>query len=91
MFVSAKKDRAIVFNYVVSNRFEISFSISPIKLQGLDPQKKYRLTEINVFPGAKSSINSNAVYSGDYLMTVGFNPDLSLGRTSVLVEVKEVL
>lgn len=91
MFVSAKKDRAIVFNYVVSNRFEISFSISPIKLQGLDPQKKYRLTEINVFPGAKSTINSNAVYSGDYLMAVGFNPDLSLGRTSVLVEVKEVL
>lgn len=90
MFVSSKKDRAIVFNYVVSNRYESSFSIAPIKLQGLDPQKKYRLTEINLFPGTKSRINSTTAYSGEYLMAVGFNPDLSLNRKSVLVEVQEV-
>lgn len=89
MFVSTKKDRAIVFNYVVSNRYESSFSIAPIKLQGLDPQKKYRLTEINLFPGTRSRINSTTAYSGEYLMTVGFNPDLSQNRKSVLVEVKE--
>jgi alpha-galactosidase len=87
LFVSQKKDRAIVFNFVVSNRFELSYSVSPIKLQGLDPLKKYRLSEINLFPGAKSSINSNAVYSGEYLMSVGFNPDLTLNRSSVLIEV----
>ncbi len=90
MMVSADKSRAVSFNYVVNNRYEMSLSISPIKLQGLDPAKKYRITEINLFPGTQSSLDAKAVYSGEYLMNVGFNPDMTLQRTSVVLEISEV-
>lgn len=88
--VDTKKERAVSFNYVVTNRFEFSYSIAPIKLQGLDPAKKYRLKELNVYPGTTSAINEKQVYSGEYLMNVGFNPDMSLRRTSVIVEISAV-
>jgi alpha-galactosidase len=84
--VDEKKERAVSFNYAVSNRFEFSYSFAPIRLQGLDPAKKYRLKELNVFPGTASSLDQSAVYSGEYLMNVGFNPDVSARRTSVIVE-----
>ena len=85
--VSQDKSRAVSFNYVVTNRFEFSYSITPVKLQGLDPAKKYTVKEINLFPGATSTIDDKSVYSGEYLMNVGFNPDMSLRRTSVILEI----
>jgi len=88
--VDEKKERAVSFNYVVTNRFEFSYSVAPIKLQGLDSAKKYRLKELNVYPGTASTIDEQVVYSGEYLMNVGFNPDVSLRRTSVIVEIKAV-
>jgi alpha-galactosidase len=30
------------------------------------------------------------VFSGDFLMTVGVNPDVTLKRTSVILEITEV-
>lgn len=88
--VSTDKSRAVSFNYVVTNRFEFSYSIAPVKLQGLDPVKKYTVKEINLFPGTASTIDEKAVYSGEYLMNVGFNPDMSLRRTSVILEINAV-
>lgn len=90
MIVDAKKSRAVSFNYVVTNRFEFSFSIAPIKLQGLNATKNYRLKELNLFPGTVSTLDETAVYSGEYLMNVGFNPDMNLKRTSVVLEINEV-
>jgi alpha-galactosidase len=52
-------------------------------LQGLDTGKKYRIKEINLFPGTKSAQPDNdKVFSGDYLMNVGLN--LSPGRANPL-------
>lgn len=90
LLVDEKKERAVSFNYVVTNRFEFSYSIAPIKLAGLDPAKKYRIREINTYPGIPSTIDEKAVYSGDFLMNVGFNPDMSLKRMSVILEINEV-
>jgi alpha-galactosidase len=90
LLVDEKKERAVSFNYVVTNRFEFSYSIAPIKLAGLDPAKKYRIREINTYPGIPSTIDEKAVYSGDFLMNVGFNPDMSLKRMSVVLEINEV-
>jgi alpha-galactosidase len=43
-----------------------------VKLQGLDPARRYRLTEINLLPGQKSELAANGqTYSGDYLLKVG--------------------
>ncbi len=87
MFVSPDKARAMMFNYVVTNRYDISYSPNPVKLSGLDPQKRYRITEINLFPGAKSTLPEGAVYSGDFLMNVGLNPDMNRSRTSVVLSI----
>ncbi len=88
--VDQSKTRAVSYNYVVTNRFDFSYSFGPIKLQGLDPTKKYRLKELNVFPGTKTTLDESVSYSGEYLMNIGFNPDVSLRRTSVIVAITAV-
>lgn len=90
MYVNPEKDRAIVFNYLVNYRQRLVEPQKPIRLDGLDPQKKYHVKEINLYPGDKSPIDPSLVYSGDFLMKVGFNPDISLRRTSVVLELSEV-
>ena len=87
MYVSEKKDRAVMFNYLVSNRFEFSFTFDPIKMSGLDPAKKYKVRELNLYPGTKTSLNEAQTFSGDFLMSVGYNPDITLKRTSVVLEI----
>lgn len=90
MFVDAEQSRAIVFSYLVNNRYMLTATEEPIKLDGLDPLKRYRLKEINIFPGTRSRIDPDKTFSGDFLMKVGINPGLSLRRTSVLIELNEV-
>lgn len=81
MYVSEDKNKAIVFNYNTTTRRKDIFS--KVQLQGLDANKKYRLKEINLFPGTKSSQPDNdKVLSGEWLMNVGLN--LSAGRVSPL-------
>lgn len=87
MYVSTDKNKAVMFNYLVSNRYESTASPKPVVLKGLDPNKKYRIQEINLFGNKKSSLNSNAEYSGSYLMTVGYNPEVNSGRSSVILEI----
>lgn len=90
MFTNVEKTRAVVFNYLVDTSFMLTATPQPIRLKGLDAKKNYSLKEINLYPGIVSSLNSNTIYSGDFLMTVGFNPDVNGGRSSVLLEVNEV-
>ena len=89
MYVNGDKSKAIIFNYLVNNRQKITATERPVVLQGLDPQKKYTVKEINLYPGTTSTIPSGKVYTGDFLMKVGINPDVTLKRTSVLLEVTE--
>lgn len=89
-FVDPSQNRAIMFSYLVSNRWEINYSVEPVKLKGLDPAKRYQITEINLYPGTRSRIGENTIYSGEYLMKVGFNPDVSQRRRSVVLELKMV-
>jgi len=87
MYVDTMKSRAIMFNYLVNNRYDKG-THRPIKLKGLGPDKKYSVKEINLYPGTKSNIKE-AIYSGDFLMTVGINPEVREGRTSVVVAIDE--
>jgi alpha-galactosidase len=81
MYVNENKSRAILFNYHLNTRRQDVFN--RVKLQGLDANKKYRLKEINLFPGTKSTQPDNEkVLTGDYLMNVGLN--LSPGRANPL-------
>jgi len=91
MTVSVDKTKAVMFNYLISNRYQGIVTPNPVKLKGLDPAKKYKVTEINLYPDTKSSItNSEAGFTGDFLMSVGFNPALSSSRTSVILEISEL-
>ncbi|WP_367755746.1 alpha-galactosidase [Flavobacterium sp. WC2430] len=90
MYVNPEKSKAVVFNYLVNNRFSITATERPVVLNGLDPKKKYTVKEINLFPGTTSSIASDKVYSGDFLMKAGVNPNVNLRRTSVVLEITEV-
>ena len=89
-FVDGAKSRSIVFSYLIANRWELNYSVEPVLFKGLSPNKKYQIKEINLYPGTRSRIDEDAIYSGDYLMKIGFNPDVSLRRRSVVLEVKEV-
>ncbi|RZK13095.1 MAG: alpha-galactosidase [Flavobacterium sp.] len=88
-YVNDSKNEAIVFNYYVATLFTNGVSL-PIKLKGLDPNKNYNIEEINLYPGAKSPIDNIKSYSGDFLMTIGFNPEVNDRRTSVVLRVKAI-
>ncbi|MGZ3812656.1 MAG: alpha-galactosidase [Mucilaginibacter sp.] len=88
MYVDPAKNSAIMFNYLVNNRYAAGTHL-PVKLKGLDPDKNYAISEVNLYPNTKSNIG-NTIYSGKFLMTVGINPDVHEGRTSVLIGVQEV-
>ena len=87
MFVNIDKTKAVVFNYVVTNRFNITYSPTPIRLTGLDASKKYRIQEINLYPGTTSTLNVSTIFSGDFLIKNGYNPDMNMQRTSVVLDV----
>ncbi|RXF70154.1 alpha-galactosidase [Arcticibacter tournemirensis] len=88
MYVNAGQSRGVVFNYLVNSRYGGGSKL-PVKLKGLDPKKKYRLKEINLYPDTTSPLESGKSYSGDFLMNVGFNPQVSSARSSVVLQIEE--
>jgi len=45
-----------MFNYLVNNRYDTGTK-RPIRLKGLEPDKTYTISEINLFPGTRADIN----------------------------------
>jgi len=90
MFSSADKNRAVIFNYLTNTRFMQTATQQPVKLKGLDLTKNYTVKEINLYPGTNSTVNASMVYSGNFLMTIGINPEVNGRRASVLLEVNAV-
>lgn len=88
MYLNQSKSSAIIFNYLVNYRFQQGSKL-PVLLKGLDATKLYRLKEVNLAGGEKTSLDESQVYSGDFLMKIGINPDLNLKRTSVVLELTE--
>lgn len=89
MYVDASKTTAVMFNYLVNNRYNEG-SKTPIPLKGLDPKKNYSIKEINVYPGTSPTVSDNTTYSGDFLMKIGYNPQVSAYHTSVVLQISEV-
>jgi len=70
MYVGKDNSKAVVFAFDVHPRY--AEKTLPVRLQGLDANKKYRVKEINLMPGANSSLPGNGeLFSGEFLMTVG--------------------
>ncbi|MGB5666554.1 MAG: alpha-galactosidase [Maribacter sp.] len=89
-FVNEEKSRAVVFCYLVSNRFQNNYSVEPITFKGLHSNKMYKIKELNLYTNTATTLDEDAIYSGDYLMKVGFNPDISKDRSSVVLNVKAI-
>ncbi|MBB6273856.1 alpha-galactosidase [Pedobacter cryoconitis] len=89
LYMDTQKTSGVIFNYLVNNRYDEGSKL-PILLNGLDVAKKYTIKEINLYPGVSSPIDANQVYTGDFLMKVGFNPELKSSRTSVVLKIDAV-
>ncbi len=89
-YVSENKAKAVVFTYFHDSRVVDTNTKRPIPLAGLDPAKQYRVSEINLYPGTKSTLEDGKTYSGAFLMNVGLNPDVSARRTSVVLQLTQV-
>jgi alpha-galactosidase len=89
MYIDSTKTSAVMFNYLVNYRYDQGLK-KPIRLKGLDPAKRYKLTEVNPYPGKSSGIGSQNVYSGDFLMKIGFDPNVDADHSSVIVTIQVV-
>lgn len=86
MYIGKDKSKAVVFAFDIHPRY--GEKTLPVRLQGLDADKMYRIKEINLNPGANSSLNGNdQVYSGEYLMNVGLNLFTTQQLNSRIIEV----
>ncbi|MBX0289303.1 alpha-galactosidase [Hymenobacter sp. HSC-4F20] len=70
LYVEERQTKAVLFGYNLHTR--TNETVLPVRLQGLDPARRYRVAEINLMPGTKSELPAHTqTYSGDYLMQVG--------------------
>lgn len=71
-YVGSDKSKAVLFAYDVHPRY--CEKLMPVKLQGLDPHRSYKVEEINLMPGKESSLDADGkVFTGDFLMKVGID------------------
>lgn len=88
MYAAKDKRKAVVYAYDIHPRF--SEKLFPVKLQGLDPARFYRVEEINRMPGAPSSLAvEGQVFSGDYLMKAGLSVFTASPTHSRVIEITE--
>lgn len=88
MYVSPDKSRGVMFNYLTNWRYVADAFTRPVKLKGLDPNRNYRIREINLTKNQNSPLDSSRSYSGEFLMKVGFNPQVNLNRSSVVIMIE---
>lgn len=71
-YVSPRQDKAVLFAYDIHPRYQEK--LLPVRMKGLDPNRMYRVEEINLMPGTTSTLKAHGmVCSGDYLMKVGLD------------------
>ena len=86
MYVNKDKNQAIVFAFDVYPRY--GEHILPVRLQGLEANKMYQVKEINLMPGASSSVNGNGqTFSGEYLINVGLDLFTGYKLNSRIIEI----
>ena len=85
--VTPDRRHALLFAYDMHPRY--GEQQLPTRLKGLDPDARYRVSEICLMPGRKSSLAcSGRTFTGDYLMKVGLTLTSSGELVSHIVELK---
>ena len=86
MHVAQNQSKAVLFAYDIFPRFKEKLYF--VKLQGLNPTKKYRVQEINLMPGETSTLKENGkTYTGDYLMKIGIDAFTADRMNSRVIEI----
>lgn len=89
MFASEDKSKSVLFSYALHPRSFGQFS--PVRLTGLDPDKNYKLEEINKMPNSRGRFLADGkTFSGDYLLKVGLSLPNNSDLTSAVIEITEV-
>ncbi|MFR8655596.1 MAG: alpha-galactosidase [Bacteroides caccae] len=90
MYVAPEKDRAVLYAYKM-NHF-INMTIPNVKMNGLDPQKKYQLIDLTPLSKNKPCSLHNKIISGKILMEKGIALQTLLKNeySSVTLELQEV-
>lgn len=87
MFVNEEKTRSVMFNYLTNWRYNADTNLRPIRLEGLDPAKNYRVKEINKY---NQDDKEEQIYSGDFLMNIGINSQVSLWNPSAVILIESI-
>lgn len=83
MYVSANKQQAVLFAYKLKHY--VGHGIAPIRLQGLDANKRYRIREVNKADDSLKSLDGKLI-SGKVLMEAGLNLSLDKEYASRMIE-----
>ena len=84
-YVNSNQSKAVLFAYDIHPRY--GEKIMKVKLQGLDPDRMYKVEEINLMPNRRSTLPENGkVLSGDYLMRIGLSALTTREATSKVIE-----
>ena len=70
LYSTSDKSHAVLFTFDVYPRF--GEQRHNVVLRGLDPNRNYRIQEINLMPGQDTWVHDRT-YSGDYLMNIGLD------------------
>lgn len=86
MYVAPDKEKAVLYAYDIHPRF--GEKLFPVKLEGLDPLKTYKVEEINLMPGKKATLPADGqTFTGDYLMKAGLNVFTTNQTASRVIEI----
>lgn len=86
MYTSKDKKRAVL--YVYSLKYHVNDRYVS-RLEGLDPDRRYKITELNKVNNKKSFYGNNAVFSGDFLMKHGMLFNISKPYESAIFLLEE--
>lgn len=88
LYVAKDKKRAVVYGYCISYRGR---GLTPkFKLRGLDPNKNYIVKELNNDKKKSSFWGNGQVFSGEYLISEGINPNLKKIYDSAVFSLEEM-
>ncbi|MDR3296929.1 MAG: alpha-galactosidase [Prevotellaceae bacterium] len=83
MYVAKDKKQAVFFAY--SMVYHVRSSVMETKLKGLDPSKRYRITELNMAAPRSVFYGEGKTFSGDYLMKAGISLRIGKPNESVVL------
>lgn len=87
-YVAKNKSRAVFFAFSLG--FHERTIIPTFKLQGLDKNAKYKITELNA-EGVARYPGNGQVLTGDYLMKAGVNPNIQKQGSSYVLYLEKQL